>query len=103
MSARHLAAMLRYAYESPFMPEYLSSLSLSGLDGTLSRRFQDPALTGQAHMKTGSLDNVSAVAGYFQAASGRRYIVVAILNHTDVHRGPGKEVQEMLLRWLYDR
>ena len=103
MSARHLAAMLRYAYESPFMPEYLSSLSLSGLDGTLTRRFQDPALTGQAHMKTGSLDNVSAVAGYFQAGSGRRYIVVAILNHTDVQRGPGKEVQEMLLRWLHDR
>jgi len=85
------------------MPEYLSSLSLSGLDGTLSRRFRDSALTGQAHMKTGSLDHVSAVAGYFQAQSGKRFIVVALLNYTDVHRGPGKEVQEMLLRWLYDK
>ena len=53
-------------------------------------------------MKTGSMDHVSAVAGYFQAQSGQRYIVVALLNHTDIHRGPGKEVQEMLLRWLYD-
>ena len=103
MTARHLGDMLRFAYESPFMPEYLASLSLSGLDGTLSRRFQNSALTGQAHMKTGSLDDVSAVAGYFQSRSGRRYIVVTILNHTDVHRGPGKEVQEMLLRWLYER
>ena len=103
MTARHLGAMLRYAYESPFMPEYLSSLSLSGLDGTLSRRFRNSVLTGQAHMKTGSLDHVSSVAGFFQAASGERYIVVTMLNHTDVHRGPGEEVQEMLLRWLYDR
>ena len=103
MTARHLGSMLRYAYESPFMPEYLSSLSLSGLDGTLSRRFKNSALTGQAHMKTGSLDHVSAVAGYFQTRSGNRYIVVTMLNHTDVHRGPGEEVQEMLLRWLYDR
>jgi D-alanyl-D-alanine carboxypeptidase/D-alanyl-D-alanine-endopeptidase (penicillin-binding protein 4) len=102
VTARHLGDMLRYAYESPFMPEYISSLSLSGLDGTLSRRFRDSVLTGQAHMKTGSLDDVSAVAGYFQAGSGRRYIVVTLLNHTDVHRGPGREVQEMLLRWLYD-
>jgi D-alanyl-D-alanine carboxypeptidase/D-alanyl-D-alanine-endopeptidase (penicillin-binding protein 4) len=102
MTARHLGNMLRYAYESPFMPEYLSSLSLSGLDGTLSRRFRDSSLTGQAHMKTGSLDHVSAVAGYFQARSGKRYIVVTMLNHTDIHRGPGKEVQERLLRWLYD-
>ena len=103
MTARHLGSMLRYAYESPFMPEYLASLSLSGLDGTLSRRFRNSALTGQAHMKTGSLDHVSAVAGYFQTRSGNRFIVVTMLNHTDVHRGPGEEVQEMLLRWLYDQ
>ena len=103
MTARHLGAMLRYAYESPFMPEYLSSLSLSGLDGTLSRRFRNNSLTGQAHMKTGSLDHVSAVAGYFQARSGKRFIVVTFLNHTDIHRGPGEEVQEALLRWLYDK
>ena len=103
MTAQHLGDMLRFAYESPFMPEYLSSLSLSGLDGTLSRRFKNSALTGQAHMKTGSLDHVSAVAGYFQSGSGNRYIVVTMLNFTDVHRGPGEEVQEMVLRWLYDR
>jgi D-alanyl-D-alanine carboxypeptidase/D-alanyl-D-alanine-endopeptidase (penicillin-binding protein 4) len=103
IAARHLGGMLRYAYESPFMPEYLASLSLSGLDGTLSRRFRNSALTGQAHMKTGSLDNVSAVAGFFQSRSGKRYIVVTMLNYTDVHRGPGNEVQEMLLRWLYER
>ncbi|MEE3236343.1 MAG: D-alanyl-D-alanine carboxypeptidase/D-alanyl-D-alanine-endopeptidase [Pseudomonadota bacterium] len=103
MTARHLADVLRYAYESPFMPEYLASLSLSGLDGTLSGRFRNSALTGQAHMKTGSLDHVSAVAGFFQSRSGKRFIVVTMLNHTDVHRGPGKEVQEMLLRWLYER
>ena len=102
ITAEDLGDLLRYAYESPFMPEYLSSLSLSGLDGTLSRRFRDSALTGQAHMKTGSMDHVSAVAGYFQARSGQRYIVVTLLNHTDVHRGPGEEVQEMLLRWLFD-
>ena len=102
MTARHLGSMLRYAYESPFMPEYLSSLSLSGLDGTLSRRFRNSSLTGQAHMKTGSLDHVSAVAGYFQSRSGKRFIVVTMLNYTDIHRGPGEEVQEMLLRWLYE-
>lgn len=103
MTAKHLGSMLRYAYESPYMPEYLSSLSLSGLDGTLSRRFRNSALTGQAHMKTGSLDHVSAIAGYFQSRSGRRFIVVTMLNYTDIHRGPGEEVQEMLLRWLYEQ
>ncbi|SVB23281.1 uncharacterized protein METZ01_LOCUS176135 [marine metagenome] len=103
ITARDLGVVLRYAYDSPYMPEYLASLSLAGLDGTLERRFRDSDLTGQAHMKTGSLDDVSTMAGYFQSRFGKRYIVVTMLNHTDIHRGPGKEVQEMLLRWLYDR
>ena len=102
MTAQHLADLLRYAYRSAYMPEYLSSLSLSGIDGTLSRRFRKGVLTGMAHMKTGSLDHVSSLAGYFQSRSGNRYIVVTLHNHTDVHRGPGEEVQEALLRWLYE-
>ena len=103
MTARHLADLLRYAYQSAYMPEYLSSLALSGMDGTLSRRFRKGVLTGMAHMKTGSLDHVSSIAGYFQARSGNRYIVVMLHNHTDIHRGPGEEVQEALLRWLYEK
>ena len=103
MTARHLADLLRYAYQSAYMPEYLSSLALSGVDGTLSRRFRSGVLTGMAHMKTGSLDHVSSIAGYFQARSGNRYIVVMLHNHTDIHRGPGEEVQEALLRWLYEK
>ena len=103
MTARHLADLLRYAYHSPYMPEYLSSLSLSGVDGTLSRRFRNGVLTGMAHMKTGSLDHVSSIAGFFQARSGNRYIVVTLHNQTDIHRGPGEEVQEALLRWLYEK
>jgi len=103
MTARHLADLLRYAYQSAYMPEYLSSLALSGVDGTLSRRFRSGVLTGMAHMKTGSLDHVSSIAGYFQARSGNRYIVVMLHNHTDIHRGPGEEVQEALLRWLFEK
>ncbi len=103
MTARHLADLLRFAYKSAYMPEYLSSLALSGVDGTLSRRFRNGVLTGMAHMKTGSLDHVSSIAGYFQARSGNRYIVVMLHNHTDIHRGPGEEVQEALLRWLYEK
>ncbi len=103
ISARNLGEILRYAWHSPFMPEYLSSLSLSGLDGTLMRRFRDDPLTGKAHIKTGRLDHVTAIAGYLQSRSGGRYTIVALQNHTDVHRGPGEEVQAALLRWLYEQ
>lgn len=103
MTARQLADLLRYAYSSRYMPEFMSSMSLSGLDGTLSSRFRNDALTGMAHIKTGSLDNVTAIAGYLQARSGERYIVVSLHNDNNVHRGPGHEVQEALLRWLFEK
>jgi serine-type D-Ala-D-Ala carboxypeptidase/endopeptidase (penicillin-binding protein 4) len=103
MTARNLGGLLAYAYGSRFMPEYLSSLSLSGLDGTLSRRFRDPALQGVAHMKTGSLDHVSSIAGYLLGRSGDWYAAVLLLNHPDSHRGTGEEVQDALLRWLREQ
>ena len=103
ITARGMAALLRFAWRQPYMPEYLSSMSLTGLDGTLSRRFRKTNLVGKAHLKTGSLDHVAAIAGYLQGRSGRRYAVVVMQNFNDIHRGPGDEIQEALLRWLYER
>jgi len=102
ITATDMASLLRFAWQQPYMPEYLASMSLTGLDGTLSRRFRNSELVGKAHLKTGSLDHVAAIAGYLQARSGRRFSVVVLHNFEDVHRGPGEEVQEALLRWLYE-
>jgi len=102
-TARDMSAMLEFAWRQPYMPEYLASMSLSGLDGTLRRRFGDTNLVGKAHLKTGSLDHVTAIAGFLQSRSGRRFTVVAMQNFEDIHRGPGEEVQEALLRWLYEQ
>ena len=103
ITPKALASLLTFAWKQPYMPEFLASMSLSGLDGTLRRRFRNTELVGQAHLKTGSLDHVTAIAGYLQSRSGRRFAVVALQNHEDIHRGPGEEVQEALLRWLYEQ
>lgn len=103
ISAVDMASLLRFAWKQPYMPEYLASMSLTGLDGTLSRRFRGSELVGKAHLKTGSLDHVTAIAGYLQARSGRRFSVVVLHNFEDIHRGPGEEIQEALLRWLYEQ
>jgi len=103
ITARDMAAMLQFAWQQPYMPEYLASMSLSGLDGTLRRRFTNTGLVGKAHLKTGSMDHVTAVAGFVQSRSGRRFAIVAMQNYEDIHRGPGEEVQEAILRWLYEQ
>jgi D-alanyl-D-alanine carboxypeptidase/D-alanyl-D-alanine-endopeptidase (penicillin-binding protein 4) len=80
ISARQLGQLLQLAYASPTMPELMSSLPLVGVDGTLKRSL---ASSASAHLKTGSLKEVTALAGYVHAASGRPYILVAMVNHPD--------------------
>ena len=103
ISAEDFTEILGFAWRQPYMPEFAASLALSGHDGTLRGRFDDAELTGQAHLKTGSLDHVTAIAGYMQSRSGRRFAVAVLHNHEDIHRGTGEEVQWAVLRWLYDQ
>ncbi len=101
ISTRNLARLLLAGHDSPYRSEFESSLALAGLDGTMRRRFRDDQLTGQMHIKTGRLNGVFAMAGYLRAASGREFVVVAMQNHPDAHRGPGEEAHTGLLRWVY--
>jgi D-alanyl-D-alanine carboxypeptidase/D-alanyl-D-alanine-endopeptidase (penicillin-binding protein 4) len=102
ISAQLLADVLLTAARSPLAAEYLASLSLGGLDGTTRGRFNGHAVTGRMHVKTGRLDDVSALAGYVHARTGIDYVVTLMLNSPDAHRGPGEELQEALVRWIYD-
>jgi D-alanyl-D-alanine carboxypeptidase/D-alanyl-D-alanine-endopeptidase (penicillin-binding protein 4) len=81
ITAAQLARLLQYAWASPQMPELLASLPIAGTDGTLRRARG----TGAAHLKTGSLRDVSGVAGYVHGASGRRYVLIAIANHPNAN------------------
>ena len=101
ISAGNLGQALLAAHDGIYSAEFISSLPLAGLDGTLRRRFQDEGLTGRMHLKTGRLTGVFAMAGYLRAQSGREYVVVAIQNYADAHRGPGEEAQREFLRWVY--
>jgi D-alanyl-D-alanine carboxypeptidase/D-alanyl-D-alanine-endopeptidase (penicillin-binding protein 4) len=100
ISASTMGRMLLQAFRAPTMPEFVSSLPLVGFDGTMQRRLQDRSIAGHAHVKTGTLTEVRAIAGYVQAASGRQYAVVSLINHPNASRG--QEAQDLLLQWIYE-
>ena len=79
ISALAMGRLLQAAYAAPFMPELMSSLPITGVDGTL-RRIKTRT-SGTAHLKTGSLSGVVALAGYVHAVNGKRYVLVALINH----------------------
>jgi D-alanyl-D-alanine carboxypeptidase/D-alanyl-D-alanine-endopeptidase (penicillin-binding protein 4) len=80
VSARELAKILQAAWKSPYAAEFMSSLPLVALDGTMRKRLQRTALVGEARIKTGTLNNVRAIAGYSRDSNGNNWAVVAILN-----------------------
>jgi D-alanyl-D-alanine carboxypeptidase/D-alanyl-D-alanine-endopeptidase (penicillin-binding protein 4) len=80
VSAREMAALLQAAWRSPYAAEFMSSLPLVAMDGTMRKRLKNTSLVGEARIKTGTLNNVRAIAGYSRDSNGNSWAVVAILN-----------------------
>ncbi|WP_339476731.1 MULTISPECIES: D-alanyl-D-alanine carboxypeptidase/D-alanyl-D-alanine endopeptidase [unclassified Pseudomonas] len=80
VSAREMAAMLQAAWRSPYSAEFISSMPIAGTDGTMRKRLKTTAMAGEAHVKTGTLNTVRAIAGYSRDINGNTWAVVAILN-----------------------
>ncbi len=102
VTPEQLGQVLQAGWESPWRPEFVSSLAIAGLDGTLRRRFENGPETGRMHLKSGHLNQVSAVAGYVRNRSNEDVMVVLLVNDPNAHRGAGSRLQQAVLRWVHD-
>jgi len=84
---RAMVQLLAQAWRAAAGKALLASLPIAGVDGTLAHRMRHGAATGQAHLKTGTLSDARALAGYVYARSGRVYAVSAMVNHPAAGRG----------------
>ena len=99
-SALALTGLLQHAAASPHAEVFANSLSIAGVDGTVTRmRERNPTseALGNAQLKTGTLNNVAALAGYATGRSGQRYSIVAIINHQSA--GAARPALDKLVEW----
>ena len=101
ISAKNLGQLLLVAHRTAVMPEFMASLPLVAVDGTMKKRLAGAEVAGQAHIKTGTLSGARAIAGYVLDAKGRTMVVVFIINHPRVSAAAA--VQDALLKWVYSR
>lgn len=101
ISAAHLAHLLQHAANHPLGAELQASLPILGVDGSVKKRFRDSEIAGHAHLKTGTLEGVKAIAGYVHARSGKQWVVVFVINHPNAKYG--QAAQDMLIEWLQQR
>ena len=95
-----LAQVLKAAYGSDWAPEFLASLPIVAVDGGMRNRLRDSPAAGHARIKTGSLRDVSAAAGFVPDARNQLYIVVAMINHPLAKNGVGPPILDALIDWV---
>ena len=94
LPARAFARLLALAFDSPLMPELLASFPVAGSDGTLRKARIPP---GRAHLKSGSLRDVAALAGEVLSNGGRRYLLVAMIQHPNANNA--RPALDALVAW----
>lgn len=86
ISPLQLASMLRVAFSDRQAPDLLASLPVAGVDGTMRRRLNDSPAAGVARLKSGTLKNVTALAGIVVDPQGRPWAVAVMVNHANAAR-----------------
>jgi D-alanyl-D-alanine carboxypeptidase/D-alanyl-D-alanine-endopeptidase (penicillin-binding protein 4) len=75
-------------------------MPIAATDGTMRRRLNGSPAAGRARLKTGTLRNVVAVAGYVPDATGMQNVVVAMVNDELAGEGRGRAVVDALVDWV---
>lgn len=82
MTANTLARVLQYMFHQyDVSVDFMASLPISGVDGTLKKRMNTPELKRRVRAKTGFINGVSALSGYVYTQKNQVMIFSALMNH----------------------
>ena len=103
ISADAITAVLRFNYHGSNRNEYLASLAVGGVDGTLDERFRPgtvaPELKARVFGKSGYIVGVSALSGYLKARDGNWYTFCILMNNLPRgSNGRAKYLQDQIVK-----
>lgn len=103
VTATNLNELLTYAYSHPSFDTYVHSLGIAGVSGTIvshGERLPQSTAIGRAWIKTGTLNNVTSMAGYVKGLSGQDYVVVGLINSEQaLNAYTARPVLDAMLDW----
>jgi D-alanyl-D-alanine carboxypeptidase/D-alanyl-D-alanine-endopeptidase (penicillin-binding protein 4) len=97
---RAMVDLLVQGWNGPLSKWIADSLPIAGVDGTLAARMKDGPAAGRAMLKTGTLLDTRALAGYVRARSGHVYAVAALVNHPQA--AAATPALDALIEWLVE-
>ncbi len=104
IAAGDLAHVLASVYQSPAIrDEYVASLAIGGVDGTLEGRLRDLPAPRIVRAKTGTLDDAIALSGYVLGREPGSAIAFSVLvNGARGHHGPARQLCDDVARAIAD-
>ncbi len=100
LTAQSLANLLEHGAMN-YGQRWMNTLSIAGVDGTIRRRFKYSPVHGRAWMKTGTIRRVANIAGYVEGYSGRKYVVVVLVNDKRSSRY-GRRLANKVIEWVVE-
>jgi D-alanyl-D-alanine carboxypeptidase/D-alanyl-D-alanine-endopeptidase (penicillin-binding protein 4) len=84
VTPRAVVQLLRYISQQPWGADYIATLPIAGVDGTLENRMKETAASGRIFAKTGSLEHVRAMSGYATTVRGE-HLLFTIFGNNNAH------------------
>ena len=101
LNAELLTKLLIYMYHNfELMPEFLASLPIAGVDGTLKNRMQGVSTEKVLRAKTGTLSGVSALAGYTVTADDEVFAFGILISHYVGPARAARRIQDTIGNYL---
>ena len=97
-SSGFLVQLLMWTTNQKYWRQFKESLAISGKSGTLKSRMTSSALRGRVFAKTGTLNRVKALSGYYITKKGTIYCFSILIN--DTTSGSGSAAQNKILEAL---
>jgi len=96
VTPKDIVTLLKYMYSHKYADSFISSLSISGVDGTLKNRLNHESSKGKVKGKTGYLGNVVSLSGYIERNDDDVYIFCLINNNYSTPTAMSQELQELV-------
>lgn len=97
VSPEQVVKLLAYVNQAKYKDVFINTLPITGVDGTLVKRFQDKPEGLFLQAKTGSMSGLVNLAGFAKTPSGRSLIFCMMINTSVLSN---KETEEVLGNFL---
>jgi len=79
-------------------PEFVTALGVMGVDGNVKHRMRKVESSNKARVKTGTLNFISTLSGFFESKDGELFAFSILMNDLKCSNGTAKKIQDQIIQ-----